>query len=197
MSFKELVSMSMSIPVSALIKSEVVILDQFQTAAEAISSMQKHTIRCILVSNAEKEIIGLVSKTDILYQVVSLQKNPTRVPLREIMSVPIISIPPEMSIKDALKVMEKHNIRQVVVSSGSNIYGIVDREDIIVKMERAVLEGAHAFNIDSPLCILDPFASTSIGKEKSVLICPHCQMEYSDKELLSKHVKETHLRINK
>jgi signal-transduction protein with cAMP-binding, CBS, and nucleotidyltransferase domain len=189
--------MSMSIPVSALIKLQVEILDQFQTVIEAISSMQKHSIRCILVSNTKKEIIGLVSKTDILYQVVSLQKNPTKVPLIEIMSVPIISIPPEMSIRDALKVMEKHNIRQVVVTSGSNIYGIVDREDIIVKMERAVLESAHAFSIDSPLCIMDPFASTSIGKEKSILVCPHCQTEYSNKELLSKHVKTIHPRTNK
>lgn len=184
--------MSTSIPVSLISKTQVEILDQFQTAADAISSMQQHSVRCILVSNTKKEIIGLVSKTDILYRVVSLQKRPTKVVLADIMSVPIISMPPETSIGDALKIMEKHDIRQVVIASGSNIYGIVDREDIIVKMERAVLENVQASKIDSPLCIMDPFSSTSVGEKKSILVCPHCQTEYSNKELLTKHIKVIH-----
>jgi CBS domain-containing protein len=182
----------LSFAVSHILHPDVVILDQFQTAADAIIAMKERSSRSILVSDRKKQIIGLVSKTDIIYKVLSLHKHNSRVLLGDIMSAPIISIPPDMSVADALSVMEKHDIRQVIVSESSKIYGLIDREDIIMKMERAMIETTNAFKIDSPLCIMNPFASASIPDNKSILVCPHCQMEYKDKDLLSKHVKAIH-----
>jgi CBS domain-containing protein len=182
----------LSFAVSHILHPDVVILDQFQTAADAIIAMKERSSRSILVSDRKKQIIGLVSKTDIIYKVLSLHKHNSRVLLGDIMSAPIISIPPDMSVADALSIMEKHDIRQVIVSESSKIYGLIDREDIIMKMERAIVETTDAFKIDAPLCIMDPFASASIPDNKSILVCPHCQMEYKDKDLLSKHVKAIH-----
>jgi len=131
----------LSLAVSYILHPDVVILDQFQTAADAIIAMKEHSSRSVLISDRKKQIIGLVSKTDIIYKVLSLHKH---------------------------------------------------REDIIMKMERAIVETTNAFKIDTPLCIMDPFASASISENKSILVCPHCQMEYKDKDLLSKHVKAIH-----
>lgn len=131
---------SLSIGVSKVLQPKVIILDQFQTAADAISEMRNNSARSVLVSNKKQEVIGLVSKTDILYKVLSLHKSTARVLLEEIMSTPIISIPPDMSVGDALTVMEKRDIRQIVVSANSKIYGMIDREDIISKMEKALME---------------------------------------------------------
>jgi CBS domain-containing protein len=192
-----------AIPISFMIKLNdeakskgVIILDKNRSTADAVSVMKENSVRCVLVSEKESDnIIGLVSKTDILYRVVSLHKNPDKVVLKDIMSSPIISIPLEMSISDTLSVMEKHDIRQVVVSSGSTkVYGIIDREDIITKMEKAVVQVDNAFKEDSsaPLCIMNPLASSHIEEKSSLLICPHCKTEYNKKELLSRHVKETH-----
>lgn len=187
---------SMLNPTDSAKNNNVIILDRNKTAADAVSVMKENSVRCVLVSGSENnKIIGLVSKTDILYRVVSLHKNPDKVTLKDIMSSPIISIPLDMSISDTLSVMEKHNIRQAVVSSGStNIYGIIDREDIITKMEKAVVQMENAFKMDStaPLCIMNPLASSRIEEGSSLLICPHCNTKYDTKELLSSHVKETH-----
>jgi CBS-domain-containing membrane protein len=182
----------LSIGVSYILQPNVIILDQFQTAADAILEMKKHSSRSVLVADRKQEIIGLVSKTDILYKILSLHKSASRVVLEEIMSTPIISIPPNMSVADALSVMENHDIRQVVVSENSKIYGILYREDIIMKLERAMIETDKATKLDSPLCIMDPFASAFISEKKSMLACPHCKEEYKDKDLLSKHVRVIH-----
>jgi CBS domain-containing protein len=192
-----------AIPISSMLKlnddtknNNVIILDKNKTAADAVGVMKEKSVRCILVADTENNnIVGLVSKTDILYRVVSLHKNPAKVILKDIMSSPIISIPLEMSISDTLSVMEKHDIRQAVVSSGStNIYGIIDREDIITKMEKAIVQMENAFNKGSstPLCIMNPLASLHIKEKSSLLVCPHCKTEYSKKELLTRHVKDTH-----
>ena len=183
----------MSMPVSSVLKQKnTVILDQFQTAADAIASMKQNSTRAVLISDKKNEIVGLISKTDIIYKVAYQHKSPAKVPIMDIMSSPIISVPPIVSIADALSIMEKHDIRQIVVSSGPKVYGIIDREDIIIKIDRAVAEAADAFKIDSPLCIMNPLASASLADKRSMLVCPHCSTEYSDKESLSKHIKSMH-----
>jgi CBS domain-containing protein len=182
----------LSMQVSYILHPNVAILDQFQTTSDAIKLMKDRSIRSVLVTDTKKEVIGLVSKTDILYRVLALHKSPARVTLEEIMTTPIISIPPSMSIADALSVMEKHVIRQVAVSSGNKVYGLISRDDIIVKMEKALVETVNAFKVESPLCIMSPFASTSLTEKKATLICPQCSNEFHDKELLAKHVKEIH-----
>ena len=182
----------LSMPVSSIVQQNMAILEHFQTAAEAIAVMRDRSVRSVLVSDSKKEIIGLVSKTDILYRIVSLHKSPERTRLEDIMSSPIISIPPEVSILDALAAMEKHNIRQLVVSSNSKIYGIIGREDIIIRTEKAVVQTLNAFKSDSAVCIMSPFASTSLMDKRNGLVCPHCSNQYNDKELLSKHVKVIH-----
>jgi predicted transcriptional regulator len=182
----------LSLPVSSILQRNMAILDHSQTAADAIEVMKDRSVRSILVSDSKKEIIGLVSKTDILYRLLSLHKSPTRTRLEEIMSSPIISVPPDVSIADALAAMEKHNIRQLLVSSNANVYGTITREDIIIKTEKAVVQTLDAFKLDSAVCIMSPFASTSLMNKRDSLVCPHCSNQYNDKELLSKHVKVIH-----
>ena len=179
-------------PVSSIVQQNMAILDRSQTAAEAIAVMRDRSVRSVLVSDSKKEIIGLVSKTDILYRIVSLHKSPERTRLEDIMSSPIISVPPEVSILDALAAMEKHNIRQLVVSSNSKVYGTISREDIVIRTEKAVVQTLNAFKLDSAVCIMSPFASTSLIDKRDGLVCPHCSNQYNDKELLSKHVKVIH-----
>jgi CBS domain-containing protein len=182
----------LTMQVSNILHPNVAILDQFQTTSDAIKLMKDRSVRSVLVTDTKKEVIGLVSKTDILYRVLALRKSPARVTLEEIMTTPIISIPPSMSVADALSVMEKHVIRQVAVSSGNKVYGLISRDDIIVKMEKALVETVNAFKVESPLCVMSPFASTSLTEKKSTLICPHCNNEFHDKELLANHVKAIH-----
>lgn len=182
----------LSMPVSFAMNSNVLILEQSRTVADAITAMKDNHVRSILVSDRGQQIIGLVSKTDVLFKVMAIRKPPAKIMVKEVMSAPVISIPPEMSIVDALSVMEKHVIRQLVVSTSNSIYGIVSRDDIMTKMEKAAIETISAANVTSSLCIMNPFASTHLKDKKAMLMCPHCQKEYGDKGILSKHVQSKH-----
>lgn len=182
----------LSMPVSFAMNSDVIILEQSRTVADAITAMKDNLVRSILVADRGEQIIGLVSKTDVLFKVVSIHKSPAKIMIKEVMSAPVISIPPEMSIADALSVMEKHIIRQLVVATSNSVLGIVSRDGIMTKMERAATETINAATTTSSLCILNPFASTQLKDKKAMLICPHCQKEYVDKDVLSKHMQSTH-----
>ncbi|HEX5893174.1 MAG TPA: CBS domain-containing protein, partial [Nitrososphaeraceae archaeon] len=64
----------LSMPVSSILQRNVAILDRSQTAADAITAMRDLSVRSVLVADTNKEIIGLVSKTDILYRLLSLHR---------------------------------------------------------------------------------------------------------------------------
>jgi CBS domain-containing protein len=179
-------------PVSFAMNSDVIILEQSRTVADAINSMKDNQVRSILVSDPGGQIIGLVSKTDILFKVAAIHKSPAKITIKEVMSSPVISIPPEMSISDALSVMEKHIIRQLIITTSNSVLGIISRDGIMAKMEKAAMETINAATASSSLCILNPFASTHLKDKRAMLICPHCQQEYVDKEVLSKHMQSTH-----
>ena len=73
------------------------------------------------------------------------------------MSAPVISIPPEMSITDALSVMEKHIIRQLVVTTSNSVLGIVSRDGIMTKMEKAAMETMNGSNYGFIIVYTEPF----------------------------------------
>jgi len=124
--------------VSFILHPNVNILDQFQTSADAIKLVKDHSIRSMLVTNTKKKVVGLASETDILYRVY-LHNPLARVVLEEIVSTPIIFIPPDTAISDALSVIAKHVIRQIVVYSGNTVFELITSDDIIVKMEKALV----------------------------------------------------------
>ena len=100
--------------VGLLMKPDVVILESDASVDEATKMMKEKNSRSVLVSK-RGEVIGIVSKTDILFKVISQNGNPSKVKLREIMTCPVLAVGPGSTIKEALLVMDKHGIRQVMV----------------------------------------------------------------------------------
>ena len=46
------------------------------------------------------------------------------------MNTPIIAVDPAATVQEALSIMDKHAIRQIVVSSNSSVLGIISRDDL-------------------------------------------------------------------
>ena len=78
----------LSSPIELILNTNVIILESDSLANEAITLMKERNVRSVLVSH-DGEVIGIVSKTDILFKVMSLGRNPAKVKLREIMNSPV------------------------------------------------------------------------------------------------------------
>ena len=51
-------------------------------------------------------------------------------PIRELISKPLITLTPNSSIKDAIQVMQQNNIRRIPIVDKGNMLGIVTDKDI-------------------------------------------------------------------
>lgn len=179
-------------PVEHFINTNVVILESDRFADEALNLMKEKHIRSILASHLG-EVVGIVSKTDILFKVMSQGRNPGKVRLREIMTSPVLAVDPHNTIQETLSIMDKHVIRQVIVSSHSAVLGMVSRDDIFEKIHMATVSTAHTAIKGTPVCIINPKAIVYMKDGSTAkLICPYCESPFDTKEGLSRHIDRLH-----
>jgi CBS domain-containing protein len=182
----------LSSPIELILNTNVIILESDSLANEAITLMKERNARSVLVSH-DGEVIGIVSKTDILFKVMSAGRNPVKVRLREIMNSPVLALDPKATVQEALSIMDKHVIRQIIVSSNAAVLGTVARDDIFEKIQMATISAADTAIRGTPVCIINPKAIVYMkdtGTDK--LICPYCESSFDSKEALSMHIGSHH-----
>jgi signal-transduction protein with cAMP-binding, CBS, and nucleotidyltransferase domain len=173
-------------------RSDVAILETDSTAEDAIKAMQAKKARSILASN-KGEVVGIVSKTDILFKVTSQGRNPGKVRLREIMTSPVTAVNPQTTIKDALALMDKNKLRQLMVHAFAAPLGMLFREDISENVEKISLGAEAAAISGTPACIIDTRTiSYTMDTSKARFQCPYCGSPFDTTEGLSKHIDRLH-----
>jgi len=182
----------LSSPIELILNTNVIILESDSLANEAITLMKERNARSVLVSH-DGEVIGIVSKTDILFKVMSQGRNPAKVKLREIMNSPVLAVDPKATVQEALSIMDKHVIRQIIVSSNAAVLGTVARDDIFEKIQMATISAADTAIRGTPVCIINPKAIVYMKDTGTAkLICPYCESSFDSKEALSMHIGSHH-----
>jgi signal-transduction protein with cAMP-binding, CBS, and nucleotidyltransferase domain len=182
----------LSSPIELILNTNVIILESDSLANEAITLMKERNARSVLASH-DGEVIGIVSKTDILFKVMSQGRNPAKVKLREIMNSPVLAVDPKATVQEALSIMDKHVIRQIIVSSNAAVLGTVARDDIFEKIQMATISAADTAIRGTPVCIINPKAIVYMKDTSTTkLICPYCESPFDSKETLSKHINRLH-----
>jgi CBS domain-containing protein len=186
------ISALLSGPIEPFINTNVAILEGEKLTDEALKLMKEREVRSILVSHVG-EVIGIVSKTDILFKVMSQGRNPSKVKLREIMTSPVLAVNPQNTVQETLSIMDKHMIRQIIISSHSAVLGMVSRDDIFEKIHMATVSTAHAAIRGTPVCIINPKAIVYMKDISAAkLTCPYCESPFDTKEGLSSHIDRLH-----
>lgn len=133
--------------IKEIMKPNLVIVQPFTTVLEAARIMKANKIGGIIIAEGNHPI-GILTESDILKKVVCEGKNAQDVLVEEVMSSPIIVTEPYISIKEALKIMGKCNIRRLIVIENNKLVGIITQRDIS-RLSPALTEIAYEWsNID-------------------------------------------------
>lgn len=101
------------------------IVDGEQTVSEAAKVMEEHLASSVLVR--ENGLVrGIVTERDILRKLVAKNQNPDTTTVADIMSSPLLTIEDSASLYEASEVMDRNDIRRLVVVNEGNIVGIVN-----------------------------------------------------------------------
>jgi len=85
-----------------------------------------------------KSPTGIISVRDIVERVVAEQKNPTKVPAKEVMTSPVVTIKSSEDLKEVAKMMTTRNFLSLPVVNDSNeLLGVISIYDIIKKVKQS------------------------------------------------------------
>lgn len=145
---RALISLNSLGRVSDIMSQSVATIPAAATAVEAARQMSEAGISCLVVTH-EGKIAGILTERDLLKRIVALQKDPSEIRVREVMSLPVVTVPPSCSILDAGRKMETQHFHRLLVTEGMTIYGLVTQTDIM----RAVRRAAEA--VEAQQCTLN------------------------------------------
>jgi len=105
---------------------DVLMLDLKTLTREAATMLRSYETDDIVVINAEKFPVGIVTDEDILSKVSDATVYAESTTLEQIMSKPLITINEKSTLQDALHIMRDNNVRKLpVVSKKNQVLGMI------------------------------------------------------------------------
>lgn len=100
------------------------------TVYEAIALMADKSIGAVLVMSGE-QLSGIVSERDYARKVVLQGRNSKQTAVREIMSSPVFTIPPDLRTDECMRLVTEKRVRHLPVEEDGRVVGIVTIGDLV------------------------------------------------------------------
>ena len=112
------------------------------TVFDAIKLMAEKNIGALLVMSGGK-LTGVFTERDYTRKIALHGKNSRQTQVWEILPKEIISVTPDDSVEDCMRLMTEKRVRHLPVVEGTNIVGIISIGDLvnwIISAQNAVIE---------------------------------------------------------
>ncbi len=119
------------------------------TVVETARLMQKHDVGSIPVCEGPN-LVGIVTDRDIVVRNVAHGKNPSTIPVREIMTTTVKTIAPEMELNQVAELMSQQQIRRLPVVENNQLVGMVSLGDLATQAKHDVEVASTLGEISQP-----------------------------------------------
>jgi len=132
------------------------------TVREVARLMREYRVGSSIIT-MDNQPIGIVTESDILKKVVAEGRDANKIVVKDIMTSPLIAVDPYITIEDAMKIMNKHNIRRLPVIEEGKLVGIITEKDIF-RISPALMEISKEWSTIECETPSAPSASSVSGK---------------------------------
>jgi len=145
--------------VSDVMTTVILTVNSEASMEDAAKIMGERHVGSLVVTERDTPI-GIVTERDLLSKVVAVDKDPSKVKVKEVMSTHLITAKPSDTIKEAAQTMINQKGRLVVLKEGK-VAGIITASDLIktlpkipetlLKVDDIMTKKVVAVNWDTPL----------------------------------------------
>ncbi len=122
--------MESGIKVQDIMKKKVFSLDINTPIYEVAKLMKEKDIGSVIIIDGN-EAKGIITERDLVRKIVAYKVS-FSTPAKDIMSSPLIVIHPDIDLIGAVKIMNKNNIRRlVVINDEEELVGIITENDVL------------------------------------------------------------------
>jgi CBS domain-containing protein len=108
-----------------------VMVDRDTDVRKAAEIMRDRNIGSLFITRA-KEIIGIVTDTDMVRRAVAVGGDPAKMAIEQIMSAPIVTIEENKTLLDANDMMANSHLRHLGVTRNGKLVGMISVRDLVV-----------------------------------------------------------------
>lgn len=109
---------------------EVLTIDAEKSVFDAARMMKERNISCVIVT-VKDEPVGILTERDLVRRVLVERKDVDATTVGSVMSKPLISVEPLVTLEEASDVMKNSNVRTLGVVSGGKLLGIISMRDLV------------------------------------------------------------------
>ncbi len=124
---------SIIVKVQDVMKSDVLTVDGMNTAKEAAEIMRSTKVSELLVSKrSEDDAWGIITVSDLIGKILVPDRNAENVYVYEIMTKPVITIPAQMDIRYAVRLLHRTDVQRAPVEDMGQIVGMITLQSLIL-----------------------------------------------------------------
>ena len=183
--------MSLEITSSMLVReamsSPVISVSEDTDIVKIAKQMKDQNVGAVIITNEDDQPVGIVTERDIVTRVVSRGGDPGEVTANSVMSSPLHVVGPEMSLMEAMRLMDKLNIRRLGVLYKNKLVGIISDRNIIrllptiVEIMKEQQEINNASSVSGPsitgYCDRCESYSNNLRFMEGEFLCGDCRLE--------------------
>jgi signal-transduction protein with cAMP-binding, CBS, and nucleotidyltransferase domain len=120
--------------------ASIVTVDESVTVYEAANLMNRQSLTAVVITAAGRPT-GIFTERDVLKRVATVEMDRQHIPVTQVMTAPLVTMPRTTLVGDVLAEMSRRDIRNMPVKDETNrLIGLIAMPEI--------LQYAQAFNID-------------------------------------------------
>ena len=97
---------------------------------DAIKLMTEVKVGALLVIENDN-LVGIISERDYTRKVILENRSSHETPVKDIMTSDVLTVTPDQSVEDCMKVMSEHHIQHLPVAENGKAIGIISTMDVV------------------------------------------------------------------
>ena len=128
--------MSETMQVSQVMMPNFKTIDGVTRVADALKMMKEEGVNAMLIEpRDESDVFGILTLKDIARKVISQRRKLHETHVYEIMSKPVLSVPANMPVSYAARLLTNFNVSYAMVIEGDQVAGMVSLNGMVINWE--------------------------------------------------------------